>query len=235
MTYLTTGYPLLDLAIALAIGYFLAWFFLARPLSHRAEEDISRTIETDTELLTSHRELNRVRDEVKEMKTKAASDKVTIHTTTNQLVQAQNDLHTVLEEKRAMTTELEARSALVAQLQGEAEKHDLDAQMAVAQLESLKLKANLAIVTAENDSMKARISVLNMENQLLRTPANVPAQQEMPSPNFSTSSRPSQDASVSNNQWLQSNLTVDTNQPVTPQFVPQPNGPESQQAASEQS
>src|SRR5688572_24773475 len=91
MTFLTTGNPLLDLGIALLLGYSLAWYFLARPLRRRVVDAETRNYEVDSELRTSRRDLSRARDEVKALQARAADSEETLTTVRKQVSQAQSE------------------------------------------------------------------------------------------------------------------------------------------------
>ena len=102
------------------------------------------------------------------------------------------------------------------------EKRTLEAKIAALQAEGAPHKANLANLTAENESLKWRISAVQAENQLLRTQSNsVLSELETLLWRVSPMLRRSQDISTAGEQWLRSNLSVETHRPSLPHLVEQ--------------
>jgi chromosome segregation ATPase len=196
MSFLTTGSPLLDLGIALILGYILAWYFLARPLRQRAEEVESRNYEVSSELRTSQRELSRARDEVKALQPKLDASEETLATVRSQLTKAQRELAAVTEEKVALAAEMEARADLISELQAQVaagqeqaatDKDAADSQIAELQrqlqtpttgaldanseqvlVEMRTLEARMASAQAEAIQLKANLANLANENDSLK-------------------------------------------------------------------
>lgn len=214
MSLLTTGYPLLDLLIAIIVGYGLAWFFVVRPLRNKVDTDDSRSYDTDTELLTSHREVDRLRADVKSLKASVASSEETTAVLRDQLTKAQNDVKVITEEKKALAAEAEARAHQILELQSQSEKLAAEAKMAAFNIEGIQLKANLAILAAEHESMKSLIAARQIENQLLRIQTSgIPSTLETPLLRVPSAPHSYQEAPADENHSLHNNFGVDMNQP----------------------
>jgi len=222
MEFLSTGVPFYDVVIAAVVGYFLAWFFVARPLRHQLEEDGTRNFEQDTELRTSNRSLDRMRGEVKGMQAKLTTTEATLASTRADLAKAQNELQVLTEHKTGTTAELETREQKINELQGQLDKATLDARRIALHADNLEQKANLAILAAENEAMKARVAARQMENQLLRIQTSpVAFQMATPMAAVAASQPHIQEAPAVDNSWTHSDFGLDGNWQPPQQQVPQ--------------
>src|SRR4051812_3331295 len=179
MGILSTGVPLYDLAIALILGYFVAWYFGIRPLRRQLEEDGTHNFEADTELRTSNRSLDRTRTDLSSLQNKLAASEAALATTKEQLIKIQSDQDAAVEDKgravaaaenrvNTLTAELETRTNTVNDLQAQLAKVQEDAKNAAILAENNQQRARLAMLSAENEAMKYHITAKQLENQILR-------------------------------------------------------------------
>lgn len=179
MTILTTGYPLLDLGIALVIGYSLSWLFVTRRLRRALDTAESRMYAAETENRTAHRDLVKVREEAKSLRSELA-------TVREQLTKAERDLNAANEEKSTLAPDLEERANRISELETELaiaqEQRTMDKSAADSQISDLQRQLQIAGTNssninneraqAEKRALEAKIAAYHVEGAQLRANLN---------------------------------------------------------------